>query len=118
VERIERAIVLIREHKAMLDSDLASLYSVQTKALVRAVKRHANRSPPDFMFQLNQELRLRPSSPAPPGRIPAGCGWSGVQYCVPGRVARGTAVLGREHRSTLASSVVAGLRFRGTRFWF
>ena len=36
----------------MLDSDLAGLYRVQTKALNRAVKRNPARFPGDFMFQL------------------------------------------------------------------
>ncbi|MGA2253187.1 MAG: ORF6N domain-containing protein [Thermoguttaceae bacterium] len=39
----------------MLDSDLASLDEVETKALVRAVKRNLDRFSRDFMFQLNQE---------------------------------------------------------------
>ena len=54
VERIEQSIRLIRGHKIMLDSDLASLYEVETKALVRAVKRNLDRFPEDFMFQLSQ----------------------------------------------------------------
>jgi hypothetical protein len=55
VERIERSILLIRNHKVMIDSDLASLYDVETKALVRAVKRNAARFPTDFMFQLTAD---------------------------------------------------------------
>ncbi len=55
LERIERAILLIRGEKVMLDSDLADLYGVETKALNRAVKRNQNRFPPDFMFQLTAE---------------------------------------------------------------
>lgn len=39
----------------MLDSDLAKLYGVETKALVQAVKRNIERFPEDFMFQLNKE---------------------------------------------------------------
>ncbi len=52
VERIERAILSIRGEKVMLDSDLAELYGVGTKALNQAVKRNLDRFPPDFMFQL------------------------------------------------------------------
>ena len=52
MERIERAILLIRGEKVMLDSDLATIYGVETKALNRAVKRNQNRFPLDFMFQL------------------------------------------------------------------
>jgi hypothetical protein len=51
-ERIERAILLLRGQKVMLDSDLAALYGVLTKALNRAVKRNLDRFPSDFMFQL------------------------------------------------------------------
>ena len=55
VERIERCILSIRGHKVMLDSDLAKLYGVEAKALTRAVRRNAERFPPDFMFQLSAE---------------------------------------------------------------
>ena len=55
VERIEKAISLIRGQKVMLDADLAELYGVETKVLVQAVKRNIGRFPEDFMFQLNQE---------------------------------------------------------------
>ena len=57
VERIERAILFLRGHKVMLDSDLSALYGVETRVLVQAVKRNPERFPKDFMFQLtNQEL--------------------------------------------------------------
>ena len=39
----------------MLDADLATLYGVETGALVRAVKRNIDRFPEDFMFQLSTE---------------------------------------------------------------
>jgi hypothetical protein len=39
----------------MLDSDLAELYQVETRALNQAVKRNPNRFPEDFMFQLTKE---------------------------------------------------------------
>jgi hypothetical protein len=55
VERIERAIHVIREHKVILDADLAELYQVETKALVRAVKRNLDRFPEDFLFQLTKK---------------------------------------------------------------
>ena len=55
VERIERAILLIRNQKVMLDADLAALYEVETRVLVQAVKRNLERFPEDFMFQLTQE---------------------------------------------------------------
>ena len=55
VETIERKILLIREEKVMLDSDLAELYQVQVKVLNQAVKRNMERFPADFMFQLTTE---------------------------------------------------------------
>ena len=55
VERIEKAILYVREQKVIIDTDLAVLYGVETKVLVQAVKRNIERFPPDFMFQLNDE---------------------------------------------------------------
>ena len=55
VERIERAILLIRGQKVMLDQDLAELYGVETKQLVRQMKRNRKRFPDDFSFQLTQQ---------------------------------------------------------------
>ena len=54
-ERIEKAILLLRGEKVMLDADLADLYGVQTRVLVQAVKRNLDRFPGDFMFQLTKE---------------------------------------------------------------
>jgi hypothetical protein len=48
-------IYLIRNHKVMLDSDLAELYDVETKVLNQAVKRNLQRFPDDFMFQLSDK---------------------------------------------------------------
>lgn len=45
----------IRETHVVVDSDLASVYNVETKQLNRAVKRNAKRFPSDFAFQLNKE---------------------------------------------------------------
>lgn len=54
-ERIEKSILVLRGQKVMLDQDLASLYEVETKYLVRAVKRHLDRFPQDFMFQITKQ---------------------------------------------------------------
>ena len=54
-ERIEKAILLIRGQKVMLDRDLAALYGVETFNLNKAVKRNFDRFPADFMFQLTKE---------------------------------------------------------------
>lgn len=55
IERaVELQILLIRGERVMLDADLAELYSVETKVLLQAVKRNADRFPDDFMFQLEE----------------------------------------------------------------
>ena len=56
---LETLIHVVRGMKVILDSDLAQLYGAETKLLNRAVKRHAERFPPEFMFQLTNEERLR-----------------------------------------------------------
>ncbi len=53
--RITRSIVLLRGQRVLLDSDLAFLYGVETKALNQAVRRNAARFPLDFMFPLTAE---------------------------------------------------------------
>lgn len=50
--RIEARIQTVRGQRVMIDSDLAEVYGVPTKALNQAVKRNAGRFPGDFMFQL------------------------------------------------------------------
>lgn len=55
VEQVERLIHVARREKVLLDADLAMLYGVTTGALNRAVRRNANRFPPEFMFQLSPE---------------------------------------------------------------
>lgn len=54
IERIEKAIFLIRAVRVMLDSDLAELYGVTTAALNQAVRRNRNRFPEDFMIRLTR----------------------------------------------------------------
>ncbi len=53
--QIQNIIYTIRGYKVMLDSDLASLYEVETRALNQAVKRNIERFPAHFMFQLTKE---------------------------------------------------------------
>ena len=55
IERIARAILVIRGEKVMLDSDPAAPYGVTTGNLNKAVKRNAERFPIDFMLQLDAE---------------------------------------------------------------
>jgi hypothetical protein len=52
---IKNLIYTIRGKQVMLDSDLASLYQVETKNLNKAVKRNIERFPVSFCFQLTEE---------------------------------------------------------------
>ena len=54
-DQLGRLIYEVRGERLMLDSDLASIYGVETKALNRAVKRNRDRFPKDFMFQLSED---------------------------------------------------------------
>lgn len=47
---IKRMIYIVRNQQVMIDSDLAILYQVETKALNRTVKRNNRRFPEDFSF--------------------------------------------------------------------
>jgi hypothetical protein len=55
VERIEHAILVIREHKVILDAELASLYGVTTKRLNEQVRRNKDRFPNDFYLSLRRK---------------------------------------------------------------
>lgn len=46
---------MIRDHKVMLDRDLAELYGVDTKVLKQAVRRNIARFPQDFMFEMTKD---------------------------------------------------------------
>ncbi len=52
---IEDMIYEIRGKQVILDSDLARLYNIPTKAFNQSVKRNIERFPSDFMFQLTNE---------------------------------------------------------------
>jgi len=54
VEKIQNTILLIRDEKVIIDSDLAEIYGVTTKQLNRAVKRNLDRFPEDFMLRLTK----------------------------------------------------------------
>ena len=53
-ERIEQTILLLRDHKIILDRDLAAMYGVSTRDLNKAVSRNLDRFPDDFMLQLTR----------------------------------------------------------------
>ena len=55
IEQITAKIYYIRGSKVMLDRDLAGLYQVETKVLKRNVRRHIERFPDDFMFEMTKK---------------------------------------------------------------
>lgn len=55
IQIIQNKIYEIRGQRVMLDSDLAELYKVETKALKQAVRRNIERFPEDFMFEISNE---------------------------------------------------------------
>lgn len=99
-ERIERSILLIRAHKVLIDRDLADLYGVSTKQLVRAVRRNIDRFPLDFMFQLSsQEFdNLR-------RQIGTSSSWGGRRYHPYAFTEQGVAMLSSVLRSPRAIAV-------------
>ena len=54
LQKIAPLIHEIRGERVILDSDLATIYGVETKALNRAVKRNLERFPSDFVFRLTK----------------------------------------------------------------
>jgi aromatic ring-opening dioxygenase LigB subunit len=54
-ESVERAIIVLRERRVILDAELAILYGVTVSVFNQAVKRNMKRFPADFAFQLTRE---------------------------------------------------------------
>jgi hypothetical protein len=52
---VVRLIVTVRGLRVILSSDLARIYGVEPKVLNQAVKRNAQRFPPDFAIRLSRE---------------------------------------------------------------
>jgi len=111
VERIERAILLIRSRNVMLDADLAALYEVETRVLVQAVKRNLERFPEDFMFQLTQKefAILRSQSVT-------SSDWGGRRYPPYAFTEQGVAMLSSVLRSPRAIQVNIGIMRAFVRF--
>jgi ORF6N domain len=53
LQAITQRILVIREQKGLLDSDLAILYGVETRRLNEQVRRNRARFPADFIFELS-----------------------------------------------------------------
>jgi hypothetical protein len=99
-EQIRRSILLLRGSKVMLDVDLATLYQVGTKVLVRAVKRNRTRFPKDFMFQLSEQ-----ESAALRCHFGTSSSWGGRRYLPYAFTEQGVAMLSSVLRSERAVQV-------------
>ena len=55
IQSVQNRIYQIRGQRVILDKDIAFLYETETKSLNLSVKRHIDRFPLDFMFQLTKE---------------------------------------------------------------
>jgi phage regulator Rha-like protein len=89
--QLGRLIYEIRGERVMLDSDLASIYGVETKALNRAVKRNRHRFPKDFVFQISENE------------------WKNLRYQI------GTSSSGREDQSLRNQTGTSSSRHGGRR---
>src|ERR1700745_444880 len=65
-KRVSSKILILRNQKIILDSDLAELYGVPVKRLNEQLKRNHERFPADFLFTLTSEeyQNLRSQDPA------------------------------------------------------
>ena len=54
-EEVKSRMLIIRNKQVILDSDVAKLYGIETKAVNQAVKRNADKFPSDYMFHLEKE---------------------------------------------------------------
>ncbi len=98
-ETILQKILLVRNQKVLLDSDLAQLYRVETKNLKRQVKRNIDRFPDDFMFELTPEeveiLRCQFGTSS----------WGGARYAPMAFTEQGVAMLSSVLSSDIAIQV-------------
>jgi len=94
-DAVASRILVARGLRIIVDADLAALYGVQTKRLNEQVRRNAERFPPDFAFQLNQQemadLRSQIATSSPTAA------WGGRRH---------TPFVFTEHGALMASTVL------------
>lgn len=103
--KIEKMIYEIRGKQVMLDSDLAKLYQCSngTKDINKAVKRHLDRFPDDFYFQLTIE-EINNCSRFQSGTLNNGRG-NNIKYLPYVFTEQGVAMLATILRTSVASEV-------------
>jgi len=52
---VQDRIITIREQNVILDSDVAELYSVETREVNQAVKNNPNKFPDGYVFKINKK---------------------------------------------------------------
>ena len=55
ITEVEDKIILIRDKKVILDSDVAALYGLETKRINEAVKNNPNKFPEGYVIELNEK---------------------------------------------------------------
>jgi hypothetical protein len=112
INNIGAFICTIRGVHVMLDSDLAEIYGVETKAFNQAVKRNIQRFPEAFRFQLtaDENESLRRQSSAKPGKdlrsqSVTSSGHGGSRYLPYAFTEQGVAMLSAVLRSETAIKV-------------
>lgn len=59
MKSIEPFIIEIRKQKVILDSHVAKIYGVETRAINQAVQRNLDKFPKGYIFQLNKKERQK-----------------------------------------------------------
>ncbi len=55
VEKIENLIIELRDEKVILDSDVATIYNVETRDINKAVKNNQDKFPTGYLFELTKD---------------------------------------------------------------
>lgn len=58
LEEVENRIIVIRNQKVILDSDLAGLYGVETRDINKAVKNNPDKFPEGYFFEVSKEEKM------------------------------------------------------------
>jgi hypothetical protein len=114
----EPAIIILREQRVVLDTDLARIYGVPTKRFNEAFKRNRHRFPADFAFQVTAaefaDLRSQIATlkTEEPGRSEGGAvNWS--QFATSSSLRRGKAYRPwafTEHGALMAANILRSER--------
>jgi hypothetical protein len=110
-ELLEPLIFVIREHRVVLDADLARLYGVTTIRFNQAFKRNRHRFPADFAFQVTtaEFEGLRSQIAISSLQVPDSKGSNSSQFVMSSMRRRGKAYLPwafTEHGALMAANIL------------